>query len=355
MQLSEIQTLQIEPTSHCNAKCPHCPRFNFIDHGVFESDGTLHPDLTLSNIDVEQFIKNIDLNKMTSLSRVLIEGDKGDPLMHPKIEKFIEFFSSLAFPPIIQLTTNGSIRNSRWWANLAKKQYPTLNVVFSIDGLADTNHLYRVGLDYKKIMNNAQAFINNGGYAIWKLIVFKHNEHQIDNIRSLSRQMGFSAFGIVNSSIDRFKGLSRWAVKHENGSEHYIEPAEKLHVTHREIFKTFPKHQYPTSNIDSRICPNLAKGQIYITHQSYVLPCCMMHFVPEQQYFGRDQYLKLAENLDDQCLSTNTLEIILNNSFFKHNLIDSLKSGNWHHVCATSCKKKIINNIAQYDNLKQHN
>jgi hypothetical protein len=101
----------------------------------------------------------------------------------------------------------------------------------------------------------------------------------------------------------------------------------------------------PRLNITSRVCPNLAKGQLYITHQSYVLPCCMMHFVTEHNYFGKDDFLKLAGNVENHSLVSNTLESILQNQFFLKTLVDSLKTNNRHHIC-NGCNQKINKNLS---------
>jgi len=348
---SDIRLLQIEPTSHCNARCPHCPRFDCIEHDVFESTGTLHPDLNLSHVDIDRVIKNLQLEKLTSLKKVVLEGDKGDPAMHPQIEKFIEAFSNMKTPPMIVLTTNGSIRNTAWWTRLAKKCYPNLKVVFSIDGLADTNHLYRVGIDFKKIIKNAQAFIDAGGYAVWKLIVFKHNQHQVEEIRTLSQTMGFAEYWIRAADDSRFKGLDKWPVKTDQGT-HYLEINTKNYKKFdREYVFKYPiiSNMTQFTNVTERLCPNLVKGQIYITHENYVIPCCMMHFVTEQNYFGRDEFLNLAGDLKQHDLSANTLEAILNNKFFSTGLLDSLKHNNWHYSCANSCGAQISENIKKLE------
>ena len=52
-------------------------------------------------------------------------------------------------------------------------------VIFSLDGLEDTNHIYRVGVQFKKVMENTQAFINAGASAHWDMLVFKHNKHHV--------------------------------------------------------------------------------------------------------------------------------------------------------------------------------
>lgn len=348
MQLSDIQTLQFEPTSFCNAKCPHCPRFDVTRHDVFESTGTLHPDLTLSHIDIDSVSKNLQVDKLTSLQKIILEGDKGDPMMHPEIEKFIELFSSLPTKPLIHLITNGSIRNPEWWSNLAKKQYSNLLVTFSIDGLADTNHLYRVGIDFKKIMDNAKAFIDAGGQAIWKCIVFKHNEHQLDEIYRLSKDMGFFGCSFPLAHSDRFKGLDKWPVITDAGT-HYLEVSTKRDrkVNINTIFKPLPGNRV-LSPKPSRICPNLAVGQLYITHQNYIIPCCMMHFDTELKYFGTDQLRELTGEFGRHDISKFSLSTILEQPFFKNKLMDSFRSGNLLNICEKSCKKEIQNNL-KYD------
>ena len=46
---------------------------------------------------------------------------------------------------------------------------------FAIDGLEDTNHIYRRNTDWVKIVQNATAYIAAGGRAEWDFIVFAHN------------------------------------------------------------------------------------------------------------------------------------------------------------------------------------
>lgn len=337
MNPSDIHIIQIEPTSYCNAQCPQCGRFNDL--------GELHPELELSHLPFDA-IKNLQAEQLTAVSEVILEGDKGDPIMHPQIEQFIKFFYDLPTHPVVYLMTNGGLRNQEWWYNLGNK-FPNLKVLFSIDGLEDTNHLYRVGVNYKKVINNAQAFINGGGYAIWKLLIFKHNEHQVDQIYTLSKQLGFSSLYYGPADRYRFNGHNQWPVKINGQVAHYIEPASrhisdvKKHIMYKE-YKNVRK-KYPIVN---RICPNTSAGQIYINHQGYVVPCCMMHFDTENNYFGRDQLIKLTEDLDNQSLLTNTLSTVLSNKFFNNNLTDSLNDSeeHWHFNCQRSCKTQIIQN-----------
>jgi MoaA/NifB/PqqE/SkfB family radical SAM enzyme len=336
MQLSDIQILQIEPTTYCNARCPHCPRF--------DSSGNLHPDLKLGHLSIDTIADHLELDQMINLRSVILEGDKGDPIMHPAIEKIIETFSHAPSQPEIVLITNGSIRSPTWWKQLAQKNYSNLNVVFSIDGLEDTNHLYRVGLDYKTIMANVESFISAGGHARWKFILFKHNEHQLDEITELSKNLGFEELIYVPGRSGSFEGQSSWPVTINGEVSHYLEPStnprhgSKLHRPRKIKQVTEVKH-------NKKLCPNLAVGQIYITYLGQVIPCCMMHFDTTLNYAGTKKLREMTGGFDKQDLNLHTMSTILNNQFFNHELENNLKNGSWHLNCARSCKSQILNKI----------
>lgn len=344
MKVEEVQILEFEPTSHCNAKCAHCPRFNITHDEVFKSDGTLHPDLTLNHIDVDAVLKNLELDRMPLLRQIIIQGDKGDPCMHPKIDQLVNGLVSAPSQPRVTLTTNGSIRSTKWWARLA--EIKNLEVVFSIDGLEDTNHLYRVGLDYPTIIKNAQAFIDAGGHAIWKMIVFKHNQHQIDKIKTLAKESGFAEFRLEPAQ-PRFKGLAEWPVE-VDGKIHYL--ADTTLNIQPQQFK-FIKKLIPINitqfNDVRKICPNLITGRVYITHQNYIIPCCMMHFDTELKYFGTDQLRNMTGGFEQHDISKLPLSTIFEQPFFKNRLLDSFKTGNLLHTCEKSCQSEIEQNLKE--------
>ena len=336
LHLADIHTLQIEPTTYCNARCPHCPRF--------DSTGQVHPDLALGHLDIRRLAANLELEKMTGLHTVVLEGDKGDPLMHPLIGEIVDLFSSAPSQPEIRLFTNGSIRSAEWWHALAQKKYPNLRVIFSIDGLEDTNHLYRVGLDYATIMQNVRAFIAGGGHACWKFILFKHNEHQFDSVVELSKTLGFAEFIYTTCRSGDFQGLPKWPVSQNGTVTHYLEPpSSSKHGTLKHKYIGTKNHTDATH--PERLCPNLANGQVYINYLGQVIPCCMMHFDTQLNYPGRDRLQEMTGGFDNQDLTKYTIGEILNHQFFKTELKTSLQSGNWHLNCARSCKSQILNNL----------
>lgn len=294
---------------------------------------------------MDAVIANLELPVMTGLNLVILEGDKGDPLMHPHIHKLIHAFASAPTQPEIEVVTNGSLRTPRWWRELAQKNYANLRVMFSIDGLADTNHLYRVGLDYDTIMENVQAFISAGGHAIWKFILFKHNEHQLDRVLELSRDMGFEEFIHTPCRQGDFQGLDRWPVLDNGRITHYLEPPSASSYGHI-INSQSSKSQRKIQRHPQRLCPNLVKGQIYITYLGQVVPCCMMHFDTTLNYPGTDHLRELTGGFHNQDLNQYTLSQVLEHQFFAHTLHDSLKTDNWPSNCKNSfCTSQIQENL----------
>ena len=108
------------------------------------------------------------------------------PMMNPDIVKLAELTKCRT-----SITTNGSIGTKESWQSLAKLG---IEGRFSIDGLEDTNHLYRQDVQWNKIMERANWFIAAGGHATWKWIPFAHNKHQENQTRDLAYSMGFENF-----------------------------------------------------------------------------------------------------------------------------------------------------------------
>jgi MoaA/NifB/PqqE/SkfB family radical SAM enzyme len=141
-------------------------------------------------------------------------GNYGDPAVASDTLEAFAYFREHNPTLNLSMHTNGSMKKPEWWAELAGVIGQKGYVIFGVDGLEDTNHLYRQGTVWKKIMENAQAFIDAGGRARWDYIVFAHNEHQVEEARALATNMGFEKFNIKKSN--RFFSNTRGEVKQEH-------------------------------------------------------------------------------------------------------------------------------------------
>jgi MoaA/NifB/PqqE/SkfB family radical SAM enzyme len=176
----------METSTVCNAACPMCPR---------ESDPRFDKKKDAYSLSLEKVKELFDQDFIKQLDYMFMCGNYGDPAAAPDCLRIFNHFRDTNDSIILGMNSNGSLRNEKWWGELGSiLSRETDNCYFGIDGLRDTNHIYRVNTNYDKIMKNATAFIEAGGKAYWKFLVFEHNEHQIEEARELSKKMGFTGF-----------------------------------------------------------------------------------------------------------------------------------------------------------------
>jgi MoaA/NifB/PqqE/SkfB family radical SAM enzyme len=189
---NELKTVHLEITDKCNAACPMCARN--INGG---EDNPQLPNTELSLADIQKIFEPAFI---AQLDRLFMCGNFGDPIAAKDTLEIFRYFRQHNDKMMLSLHTNGSAKTEEWWTELAHTLGRKGYVVFSVDGLADTNHLYRQNTNFDKIMKNAQAFINAGGRARWDYIVFAHNEHQVEEAEKLSVKMCFEKFQVKKSA-----------------------------------------------------------------------------------------------------------------------------------------------------------
>ena len=194
LDFSEIRSLQIEPTSKCNLLCPQCERV---------SNGRVNPLLPLTELTPKDYDRLFTDELTAQLESIWFNGSYGDPVASRYLNYIIDKLSQKQIR--LMIFTNGSLKSTAWWKDLGKQLSRTNSkVVFSIDGLEDTNHIYRVNSNFKKIMENAKAYLQAGGKARWDFLVFEHNQHQVEEAMILAKKMGFKEFHKKNTA--RFVG-----------------------------------------------------------------------------------------------------------------------------------------------------
>ena len=191
--LKTLKQINIELTTKCQAACPMCAR---NDYGY-----KTRTDFPIVDMTFDDWVKIFDNVELPKLQRIFFNGNYGEPIISKHIFEILDYSFAKWPNTIMDFSTNGSIRTSEWWSTLATRyQGKLLKVRFAIDGLEDTNHIYRIGVNFKKAMSNAQAFIHAGGNAEWQWITFRHNAHQIEEARRLSAEYGFKSFNEKLSS-----------------------------------------------------------------------------------------------------------------------------------------------------------
>lgn len=121
-----------------------------------------------------------------------------DPIYSGVLLEQLEYCNTLDNPPRIIISTNGSGRNTKWWIKLASLLKAIDIVEFAVDGLEDTNHIYRVNADWQSIINGMKTLREHSDCNIgWRYIVFEHNYHQIDTAKALAKEFNLDGFHAI--------------------------------------------------------------------------------------------------------------------------------------------------------------
>ena len=262
LNLRDIKVLHLEPTDVCQAACALCAR---------ETDTNFNKDRR-HHLSMDQILRVFDKEKIKQLDKMFMCGNYGDPAAGKHTLDIFQEFRKINPNIVLGMNTNGGIQTTFWWYELAKiLNQPQDYVVFSIDGLEYTNATYRQNVVWNKLMSNAQSFVEAGGLAHWDMLVYRHNQHEVDACEQLARDLRFSWFRAKVSKrgfTDRLEFPIGW------------QPIE-------------------TKISDSINCHALNEKSVYIDAQGNIGPCCWLG--ARQQEFITD--FNAIPTVDPICVS----------------------------------------------------
>lgn len=339
--LEQVKTIQFEISSNCNAACPGCVRF--IPVSVSGDPTWIEKNVFL---DIDVFRKLIDDGVEMGVDRVEFCGTIDDPVMHPRFLEMLQH--CVDHELVIRVHSNAGARKPEYWSEMAHILSPRSHkaqVNFSIDGLEDTNHLYRRNTNWDKIMANAQAFIDAGGHAVWQYLVFPWNEHQTKKAAGLAHVMGFQQFKSRHDRSDASK------IDHDN----FEESVKKLFpVTRNGVWQKYVDKLDEKSQDDEIRCHTQGENMIFVAHTGEVWPCCFLHngnyrsagLMPEYRRRFLDHYEEGWNNLYKHDIKT-----IMQHEFFQNDLVKSWENkkhgtGKFDRIsrCTETCGKKVLKN-----------
>lgn len=345
LRYKDIEKLHLEVSSKCNAACVRCPRN--VDGG-FKIPGLVEEEFTL-----EKFKSAFSIEFLQQIKYILFCGDYGDAGTCKDLNKILKHIKDTNSNIAITLTTNGSVRTPEFWRETASILNPATDAVrWSIDGLEDTNHLYRKNTIWSKIIENVTAFIDAGGAAHWDYLIFGYNEHQIKEAESLSKKLGFKMFlkkkalGFISNGA----GVSQIHTRDRNGVYEYSIDApseENLNIINNKSFKITPdiknislddfyteynnykkniiNNNYPDHIVEETEvaidCAAVRRREIYVDASGGVHPCCYLGHVSQEKAtgYGPIQYLLwIKENIGLEKINcfSNNLEDIVDSDYF---------------------------------------
>jgi len=358
MFYDKITQIEFELTTRCNASCPQCIR-NYYGGKTWHT-------LPIVDLGLDWIKSKFTEKELAHMKEIRLCGTYGDPCIHPDLIGIIKYFHSVSQAQIT-IRTNGSLRNETWWKELATALRKDDVVFFGIDGLEDTNHLYRIGTDFNKIIKNAKIFIQNGGNAVWSFIAFEHNQHQVDQARNFSTDLGFKGFVVKFTSrfIDKaHKKIDASPVHDKNNNIiRWIKPAtdkkylNKGYDAYDDIVDKFNNYDaYLKSTSIS--CMAKKTGLVCVSAEGYVLPCGWLldrfyGYEPES-HTDRAKLFEMIENngsLNSIDLNYTAFADITNSKIFNE-IKDSWTNSNRLDRCAHQCGESTLLNQASVSEIK---
>jgi MoaA/NifB/PqqE/SkfB family radical SAM enzyme len=363
--------VHVELSNRCNAACPLCPRY--VNHSL-----KVNPELDLDSVSLVNFKNWFPLDFVQKSKSWIFCGTNGDPMMAKDAYEILEYVVKNSNAKI-QINTNGSIRDVKFWTKMGKLfAEPCLSsryVVFSVDGLEDTNHIYRRNVKWDSVMKNMKSYVKSGGMGIWDFLIFKHNEHQLGEAEKLAKKMGVTfspkrPFGFETHEPDVYQDLM---VYDEQGNFIYrIEPAtEQFRLNHSvkkfEISedKIWLPNDKPTkesidkkwndvinNNLTDFEFPERFKGkavnckschqagmEIYVDCKGNVMPCCFVGTMHNSNFQNNEtlQIRKEINNYGKDKINLNNYSLV---EILDSDYLDSVYANRWEN--AKSDKDKMV-------------
>lgn len=290
---SDIRVVHLEISSRCNAACPDCPRnLRGVD---IEHLG----DFVVRDMSLEEVQKVFPVEFIRQLRTLLINGNHGDFITCRDALKIVQYFSNSNPDLKIDISTNASGQPAIW-EPLAR--IPNVRVMFRIDGLEDTHHLYRQYTDFNLIMRNADKFIKAGGMALWYMIKFDFNEHQLELAEQRATAMGFTEFKIIDVGRNNTHVYDRQGnYSHTIGTPTHHKDFKQLldaRVSMLPLAKEIMVEFYAKVPAKQIKCKVQKPAEIYVQSNGQVYPCCWIGRAPDTNIPppGNDQTRAIAKN-----------------------------------------------------------
>lgn len=240
-------SLSIEPTTACNLRCPECPSGLRSFH---RPTGKMDLDL-LSSV----------LNQVKDTCTYINFYFQGEPYLHPQ---FLDMVRMCGEHGIYSATsTNAHFLDSTRAKQTVESGLDRL--IISIDGMdQETYEQYRKEGSLEKVIEGTKNVLrwkkelkSSTPHVIFQFLVVKPNEHQIEEVKELAKELGVDEVKLKTAQIYDF----------ENGSD--LIPENDRYSRYRQKSTGKWELKNPLDNH----CWRMWSGAV-ITWDGRVVPCC---------------------------------------------------------------------------------
>jgi radical SAM protein with 4Fe4S-binding SPASM domain len=241
-------SISFEPTTSCNLRCPECPSGL---RAFTRPTGMLEKNFFRDTIN--------DIHKELLY---LIFYFQGEPYLNPDFLEMVKFASEK------KIYTATSTNAHYLTSEAAKKTVESGldRLIISIDGTTqDSYQQYRVGGKLDKVIEGAKNIVHwkkelksKTPFVFFQFLVVQHNEHQIEEIKQLAKQIG----------VDEVRFKTAQVYDYENDPNKLIPTNEKY-----SRYKKNDDGSYSNKNKLANECWKLWHSNV-ITWDGLVVPCC---------------------------------------------------------------------------------
>ncbi|HUR30269.1 MAG TPA: radical SAM protein [Saprospiraceae bacterium] len=247
VQWGRPMTISIEPTTACNLRCPECP------------SGLRSFTRETGNMKEDFFRKLID--DMHRQLLWLIFYFQGEPYINPKFLDMVNYAHQRGIYTIT--STNGHFLHPE---NAKKTVQSGLDrILISLDGSTqEVYEQYRKEGHLETVLQGARNLVqakkeenSSTPHIIFQMLVVKPNEHQIDEIKKLAKEIG----------VDEVKLKTAQVYDYANGND--LIPTQKKYSRYHQD----PSGEWKIKNELLNQCWKLWHACV-ITWDGLVVPCC---------------------------------------------------------------------------------
>lgn len=239
--------LSIEPTTSCNLRCPECPsglRSFTRDTGM---------------LDEAMFKKVID--EASSHLSYLTFYFQGEPFLNTNFLRMVAYAHQRKI--VTATSTNAHYLHPKNAEEVVKSGLDKL--IISLDGITQETYVkYRVGGQLDKVIEGTKNMIaakkklnSQTPYLVFQFLVVQHNEHEIEDAKKLTRELG----------VDEIVFKTAQIYDYENGSD-LIPKNEKY-----SRYKRTATGKYVIKNKLENSCWRMWSSAV-LTWDGNMVPCC---------------------------------------------------------------------------------
>src|SRR5260221_1832386 len=191
-------SISIEPTTSCNLRCPECPSGL---RSFTRPTGMMKKELFESVI-----------NQLAPSLSYLIFYFQGEPYLHPHLLEMVRLASQKKI--YTATSTNAHFLNDEAARETVESGLDRL--IISLDGTTkETYQSYRIGGKLDKVIEGTKNILrwkkelkSKIPHVIFQFLVVRHNEHQIEEVKKLAKELGVDEVKLKTAQINDFENGS---------------------------------------------------------------------------------------------------------------------------------------------------